>query len=68
MYTYTDFAIEICGFDQRLTVTDTLLYHQNEAPHDYNILQVAITSSCLPVGRKVIFSRSCTLYGVPMFT
>ena len=49
-YTYTEFVIEIWGFNQRLT--DTSRYHQNEAPM-CSILLAAITSVCLLVGGKV---------------
>ena len=55
----TDFAIEIRGLTQCLT--DTLQYHQNETPTCF-ILHVAITSSCLTVGRKVDFTRSSSSY------
>ena len=54
IYTYTDFAIEIWGFNRRLT--DTLRYHQHEVFTCFQLL-AAITTACLPVGRKVEFTQ-----------
>ena len=52
---YTEFAIKICDFNQRLT--KTLLYHQNEAPMCL-ILLASITQVCLLVN----FARSSSLF------
>ena len=59
IYTYTDFAIEIWAFNRRLT--DTLQYHEHEAPTCF-LLLAAITSACLPVGRKVNCTQSSSLF------
>ena len=58
-YTYTEFAIEIWGFNRHLT--DILRYHQQKVFMCFRLL-AAITSACLPVGRKVEFTRSSPLF------
>ena len=57
--TYTDFAIEIWGFNQRLT--DTLRYHTGGV----NVLPVCwhpLSQHVYHMGRKVEFTRSCPLF------
>ena len=58
MYMYMKFMFKIGCFNRRLI--DTLRYHKKEAP-TCSILQAAITSCCLPVGRKANFGRSSLL-------
>ena len=58
-YTYPEFVIEIGGLNQHLT--DTLRYHQNETP-TFLMMLAAITSYHLPVGRKVDFTQSSSLF------
>ena len=59
IYTYTDFAIEILGFNRRLT--DTLRYHHTRCSRASGLL-AAICQHAYQIRRKVEFTRSCPLF------
>ena len=59
IYTYTDFAIEIWGFYRSLT--GTLRYHPTSCSRASGLL-ASISQHVYQVGRKVEFTRSCSLF------
>ena len=59
IYTYTDFAIEIWGFNRRLT--DTLWYHHTRCSHASGLL-AAITQHVYQTKKSGVYSKLSAVF------